>query len=91
MRILIVEDEKKVASFIRKGLEEQSYAVDTAFDGLEGERLALQNAYDAVILDVLLPKQDGVYHVSENQDERCRHSGVDAHSARRYRGQSPRA
>ncbi len=60
MRILIVEDEKKVASFIRKGLEEQSYVVETAFDGLEGERLALKNDYDAIILDVLLPKQDGI-------------------------------
>lgn len=60
MRILVVEDEKKVASFIKKGLEEQSYVVDTAFDGLEGERLSAQNAYDAVILDVLLPKQDGI-------------------------------
>ncbi|HQT91648.1 MAG TPA: response regulator transcription factor [Candidatus Kryptobacter bacterium] len=60
MRILVVEDEKKVASFIRKGLEEQSYVVETAFDGLEGERLALKNDYDAIILDVLLPKQDGI-------------------------------
>lgn len=60
MRILVVEDEKKVASFIKKGLEEQSYAVDTAFDGLEGEKLTSQNAYDAIILDVLLPKQDGI-------------------------------
>lgn len=60
MRILVVEDEKKVASFIKKGLEEQSYAVDTAFDGLEGERLTSQNTYDAIILDVLLPRQDGI-------------------------------
>lgn len=60
MRILVVEDEKKVASFIKKGLEEQSYVVDTAFDGLEGERLATQTQYDAIILDVLLPKQDGI-------------------------------
>ncbi len=60
MRILVVEDEKKVASFIKKGLEEQSYVVDTAFDGLEGERLATQTQYDAIVLDVLLPKQDGI-------------------------------
>ncbi len=60
MRILVVEDEKKVASFIKKGLEEQSYAVDTAFDGLEGELMASQTPYDAIILDVLLPKQDGI-------------------------------
>lgn len=60
MRILVIEDEKKVASFIKKGLEEQAYVVDTAFDGLEGERLSVQNTYDVVVLDVLLPKQDGI-------------------------------
>ena len=60
MRILVVEDEKKVASFIKKGLEEQSYVVDVAYDGKQGEDLASQNDYDLIILDVLLPKQDGV-------------------------------
>lgn len=59
MRILVIEDEKKVSEFIRKGLEEQSYVVDTAADGAEGERLAGYNEYDVIILDVLLPKQDG--------------------------------
>lgn len=59
MRILVIEDERKVAEFIRKGLEEQAYAVDIASDGKEGERLAGFNEYDLVILDVLLPKQDG--------------------------------
>ncbi len=60
LRILVVEDEKKVASFIKKGLEEQSYAVDVVYDGKQGEDLASQNEYDLIILDVLLPKQDGV-------------------------------
>ncbi|HMQ80266.1 MAG TPA: response regulator transcription factor [Ignavibacteria bacterium] len=59
MRILVIEDEKKVSEFIRKGLEEQSYVVDTAADGSEGERLAGFNEYDVIILDVLLPKQNG--------------------------------
>lgn len=59
MRILVIEDEKKVSDFIRKGLEEQAYVVDTANDGNEGERLAGYNEYDAIVLDVLLPKQDG--------------------------------
>ncbi len=59
MRVLVVEDEKKVASFIRKGLAEQSYSVDVATDGLQGQLLARQNEYDLIILDVLLPKQDG--------------------------------
>ena len=60
MRILVVEDERKVASFIKKGLEEQSYVVDVSYDGKQGEELASQNEYDLIILDVLLPKQDGV-------------------------------
>lgn len=59
MRILIIEDEKKVADFIRKGLEEQSYVVDTAVNGVDGENLAGYNEYDVIVLDVLLPKQDG--------------------------------
>ncbi len=60
MRILVIEDERKVASFIKKGLEEQSYAVDVAYDGRHGEELASQNEYDVIILDILLPNQDGV-------------------------------
>lgn len=60
MRILVIEDERKVASFIKKGLEEQSYAVDVAYDGKQGEQLATQNEYDVIVLDVLLPLQDGI-------------------------------
>ena len=59
MRILLVEDEKKISSFIKKGLKEQSYTVDVAFDGLTGQLLARSNEYDLIILDILLPKQDG--------------------------------
>ncbi len=60
MRILIVEDEKKVAGFIRKGLEEETYAVDVAFDGDEGLGLAEMNQYDLIILDLMLPKLNGL-------------------------------
>ena len=59
MRILVVEDEKRLASFIKKGFEEQSYAVDVAVDGKEAEFLAHTNDYDLILLDILLPKQDG--------------------------------
>jgi heavy metal response regulator len=59
MRILVIEDEKQLAGFIRKGLIEQSYTVDIAGDGLEGQLLAHQNDYDIIILDIILPKQDG--------------------------------
>ena len=60
MRILVVEDEKKVASFLKKGLEEEHYAVDTAFDGEEGLYLAQISEYDLIILDIMLPKFDGM-------------------------------
>jgi heavy metal response regulator len=59
MRILIIEDEKKVARFIQQGLEEERYAVDVAADGERGEAQALAEPYDLIILDVLLPKRDG--------------------------------
>ncbi|MEK6600205.1 MAG: response regulator transcription factor [Deltaproteobacteria bacterium] len=59
MRILVVEDEKKVEGFIKKGLEEESYAVDVAYDGVEGEYLASTNDYDVIILDIMLPKKNG--------------------------------
>jgi heavy metal response regulator len=60
MRILVVEDEKKVASFIKKGLEEDGYAVDVAADGEAGLALALEGVHDLVILDIRLPKRDGL-------------------------------
>ena len=60
MRILVVEDERKVASFIRQGLTEEGYAVDVATDGAEALDLALGGTpYDLIVLDVMLPKRDG--------------------------------
>lgn len=59
MRILLVEDEKKIASFIDRGLKEQHYAVDMAHDGKSGSLLASDNEYDLIILDVMLPDMDG--------------------------------
>jgi len=59
MRILVIEDEKKVAGFIKTGLEQESYAVDLAYDGIEGGHFAQVNEYDAVILDIMLPKKSG--------------------------------
>lgn len=65
MRILVVEDEKKVSSFIKRGLEEEKYEVDTAFDGEEGLKMALERPYEIVILDWMLPKQDGLSVLKE--------------------------
>src|SRR6476469_6762988 len=60
MRILLVEDEPSAARFIAKGLREASYAVDVARDGSAAAELCVENDYDAVVLDVMLPKKDGV-------------------------------
>ncbi len=60
MNILVVEDEPKIVSFIRRGLELEGYLVDTAPDGEQGIHLGLENDYDAVILDLMLPKIDGI-------------------------------
>lgn len=70
MRILIVEDEKKVAGFIKKGLEEETYAVDVAYDGEEGFHLASMNDYDMIILDWMLPKMDGLEVLSRLRDKK---------------------
>ena len=60
MRILVVEDEKKVASFIKKGLEEEHYAVDIAYDGETGLYLSEINEYDLIVLDLMIPKIEGL-------------------------------
>jgi heavy metal response regulator len=59
MRILVIEDEKKVADFISNGLSEEGYAVDVAHDGDQGYFFATINEYDAILLDIMLPKMDG--------------------------------
>lgn len=60
LRILVVEDEPKVAAFLQKGLEETGYQVDVAYDGRLGEKMLLVNPYNLAILDVNLPFQDGL-------------------------------
>jgi heavy metal response regulator len=60
MRILVIEDEKKVASFIQRGLEAEHYQVDVAYDGEAGLLQVFDNDYDVLILDVMLPKRDGL-------------------------------
>lgn len=59
MRILIVEDERKLAGVVKRGLEEQGFAVDVAYDGEQGLCLAEYEPYDLIVLDVMLPKIDG--------------------------------
>jgi len=65
MRILVVEDEKKVASFIQRGLEGEGFQVDIAGDGEEGVAIAGRNSYDLILMDVMLPKMDGLTAIRE--------------------------
>ncbi len=60
MRILLVEDNRRLNDSLRKLLQEDGYAVDTAFDGLEGEEAARISVYDVIILDIMLPGKDGL-------------------------------
>ena len=65
MRLLVIEDNTKMAAFIAEGLSEQGHVVDLAHNGGEGERLAAAESYDLIILDLMLPDQDGV-HICRN-------------------------
>jgi len=65
MKILVVEDEKKVAGFIKRGLEEDQYQVTVTHDGADGLKQALEGDFSLVILDVMLPKKDGLTVIRE--------------------------
>lgn len=60
MRILLIEDNPKIAMAVQRGLRENGYAVDTSFTGYEGEEMAVAGQYDAIVLDLMLPDRDGV-------------------------------
>ncbi|MBW1660299.1 MAG: response regulator transcription factor [Deltaproteobacteria bacterium] len=70
MRILIVEDDIQVAAFIRKGLQQEGYAVDHAANGEDGLHLALTEPYDAAIIDIMLPKLDGISLIERIRKEK---------------------
>jgi len=71
MRILIIEDDEKIGSFIRKGFKEAGFTVDLATDGEQGLTLFLENSYDAAIVDIMLPVMDGLTVI-----ERIRTRGI---------------
>lgn len=60
MNILIIEDEERIATLVKRGLEENGYMAAIAYDGLMGKKLALQNNYDLIITDIILPKINGI-------------------------------
>ena len=71
MRLLLVEDDKKIASFLEKGLRESGYNVDSCYDGVEGLSLALTQEFDVAIMDIMLPLLDGLAVI-----EKMREKGV---------------
>jgi DNA-binding response OmpR family regulator len=60
MRILVADDDRRLTSIVKRGLVEEAYAVDVAYDGEEGEYFAEVNPYDLIILDIMMPKKDGI-------------------------------
>lgn len=73
MRVLVVEDDPKIAAFVAKGLKQAGFAVDQAGDGEDGLELALTGSYDVLIIDIMLPKLDGLTLIS-----RLRQKKIDA-------------
>ena len=76
MRILVVEDEHKIANSIKKGLEQESFAVDVAYDGESGFDLAASEDYETIILDLMLPKMDGLEVCSKLREEENIHTPI---------------
>ena len=69
MRILVVEDEKQIANAIKRGLEQESYSVDTAYSGFDGYDLANTEEYDLIILDWMLPEMNGLELCKKIRDD----------------------
>jgi DNA-binding response OmpR family regulator len=74
VRVLLIEDHKPLVRALKTGLEEEGFAVDTAYDGEEGDHKARTAAYDAIILDLMLPKEDGLSLL-----QRWRRAGMSSH------------
>jgi DNA-binding response OmpR family regulator len=72
MRILLIEDNRRLNDSLRRTLEEDGYAVDSAYDGLDGEEMALTSPYDVILLDVMIPGKDGVTVCRDLRNRRMR-------------------
>ena len=70
MRILVVDDDTRLCSIVRRGLLEEAYAVDVAYDGEDGEYMAEVNPYDLIVLDIMMPKKDGIQVCRELREKR---------------------
>ena len=78
MRILLVEDNRRLNLSLKTSLEEDGYAVDAAYDGEEGETFALSVPYDLIILDIMLPKKDGYAGLPRSAPPGAAHTDPDA-------------
>lgn len=76
MRILVIEDNHKIANSIKKGLEQESFAVDVAFEGIKGFDLAATEDYDVIILDLMLPQMDGITICKKLREEENIHTPI---------------
>jgi DNA-binding response OmpR family regulator len=76
MRILVIEDEKRLADSIKKGLEQESYAVDVSYEGTDGLGMAIIQDYDLIILDLMLPGMDGMEICSKLRNEEKVNSAI---------------
>jgi len=72
MKILVVEDEKKVAGFIKRGLEEEGYTVEVAYDGDEGLKMGSDGSHDLILMDLMLPQKDGLEVIRELREKDIR-------------------
>ena len=72
MRILLVEDNKRLSDSLKLALKDDRYAVDTAYNGLDGEEMALMSVYDVIILDVMLPGKDGISICKDLRNQRVK-------------------
>ena len=89
--VLIVEDNRNISEMVGEYLESRGFEIDYAADGLDGYRLASENVYDVIVLDLMLPRLDGI-EVCRRLRERCAqgHAGADADRARHPRRQAHR-
>jgi len=72
MKVLVVEDEKKIAAFVRKGLEEQGFITDVCHEGNEGLSLATTHPYDVILLDVMIPGRDGLSILRQLREQKLK-------------------
>ena len=91
MRLLVVEDDPDLNRQLATALTDAGYVVDRAFDGEEGHYLGESEPYDAVILDIGLPKMDGISVLESLAARRPRHAGPDPHGARSLERQGAKA